>query len=458
MSLSRVKVWERGEVLTYSDLNNEFNNILNNGSLLVQPWSGNFDLDGNVLILDANGDTSLDATVNDTIDVTIAGADDFRFTANTFTALSGSSITVASGNVNMTSGDLAFTAGRVLGAKGADVASASAVTVPTDANTFDLTGTTTITSFSTVQAGVTYRVRYTGAGLNVIHNATSLICPFGTDYRLVQNEVIDLLSLGSGNWVLIPVCGAPHAEPGLYLPGHFSTAPTGALLTDGTAVNCTTYHGLAKKLIPQASTLGNSGTSIGTLTANASTDEITVSAHGLSVNDIVHFTNTGGALPTGISANTVYYVQSVVSSTIFKISTTRGGSVLDITGAGSGTNTAHNKVNVPDLRGRVLIGLDNLGGSAASRITSASTNGANSTTLAGAGGAQTHTLVDAEVPSQQVTLTGYDGSVAGPTSGFVYYTTNQMTPVGSVTLTSEGGGGAHSNTQPWLAAGIAIRF
>lgn len=456
MSLSRVKVWERGEVLTYSDLNNEFNNILNNGTLLVQPWAGNFDLDGNVLILDANGDTSLDATVNDTIDVTIAGADDFRFTANTFTALSGSSIALTQGNLTLSSGDITVTSGRVLTPKGSDVASSSSITMPTDATVFDLTGTTTITSFSTVQAGVTYRVRYTGAGLNVIHNATSLICPFGTDYRLVQNEVIDLLSLGSGNWVLIPVCGAPHAEPGMYLPGHFSTAPTGALLTDGAAVNCTTYHGLAKILVPSASTLGNTGTSVGTITANAGTDELTLASHGLAVNDIVHFTNAGGALPTGISADTVYYVQAVVSSSVFKISATRGGAVLDITGAGSGTNTVHNKVNVPDLRGRALIGLDNLGGSAASRITSSSTNGANSTTLGGAGGAQTHTLSTGEIPAHDHTVTLAITGASASTS--IFNKSSATTSNQVITSSSTGGGGAHSNTQPWLTAGIAIRF
>ena len=38
------------------------------------------------LILDADGDTSITADTDDQIDVKIAGADDFKFTANTFTA------------------------------------------------------------------------------------------------------------------------------------------------------------------------------------------------------------------------------------------------------------------------------------------------------------------------------------------------------------------------------------
>ena len=50
------------------------------------------DLNGQELILDADGDTSITADTDDQIDIKIAGADDFQFTANTFTAQSGSTI------------------------------------------------------------------------------------------------------------------------------------------------------------------------------------------------------------------------------------------------------------------------------------------------------------------------------------------------------------------------------
>ena len=51
------------------------------------------DLNGTELILDADGDTSITADTDDQIDIKIAGADDFRFTANSFEILSGSTIT-----------------------------------------------------------------------------------------------------------------------------------------------------------------------------------------------------------------------------------------------------------------------------------------------------------------------------------------------------------------------------
>ena len=62
------------------------------------PDQGNFsDLNGGKLIFDADADTSITADTDDQLDIEIAGANDFQFTANTFTVLSGSTLTVASG-------------------------------------------------------------------------------------------------------------------------------------------------------------------------------------------------------------------------------------------------------------------------------------------------------------------------------------------------------------------------
>ena len=53
------------------------------------------DLNANELILDLDADTSLTADTDDQIDVKIAGADDFTFTANAFNVLTGSHATFA---------------------------------------------------------------------------------------------------------------------------------------------------------------------------------------------------------------------------------------------------------------------------------------------------------------------------------------------------------------------------
>jgi microcystin-dependent protein len=53
---------------------------------------------------------------------------------------------------------------------------------------------------------------------------------------------------------------------------------------------------------------------------------------------------------------------------------------------------------VPDLRGRIIAGKDNMGGSNANRITSGG-SGITGTTLGAAGGTETHTLSEAQMPS-----------------------------------------------------------
>ena len=59
--------------------------------------SGAVDLNGEKLTLDANANTSIHSDTDDQIDIEIAGADDFRFTPNTFSVLSGSTLTIDSG-------------------------------------------------------------------------------------------------------------------------------------------------------------------------------------------------------------------------------------------------------------------------------------------------------------------------------------------------------------------------
>ena len=77
--------------------------------------------------------------------------------------------------------------------------------------------------------------------------------------------------------------------------------------------------------------------------ANA-TDIITSTAHGfLTAKGPIVFSNSGGALPAGISANTPYYPIRIDANT-FRIATTRArasaGTFVDFTTDGTGTNTA----------------------------------------------------------------------------------------------------------------------
>ncbi len=78
-------------------------------------------------------------------------------------------------------------------------------------------------------------------------------------------------------------------------------------------------------------------------------------------------------------------------------------------GVGDGLTT----FNLPDLRGRVVAGVDNMGGSAANRITN-SGSGIVGTTLGATGGAQNQTLLTANLPPYTPA-----GSVASSVNNFL---------------------------------------
>lgn len=63
--------------------------------------------------------------------------------------------------------------------------------------------------------------------------------------------------------------------------------------------------------------------------------------HGLLAGQPVVFSNEGGALPTGLTAGTVYYVSSAgLTADAFTVSLTAGGAAVAVTAAGTGTTTA----------------------------------------------------------------------------------------------------------------------
>ncbi len=118
---------------------------------------------------------------------------------------------------------------------------------------------------------------------------------------------------------------------------------------------------------------------------------------------------------------------------------------------------AHKRMPLPDLRGRVPVGKDNMGGTTASRITNAGA-GIVGTTMGASGGAQTHTMTSAEMPSHTHTIDG--GGNAIGSLAVTPYAMGADTSVGAVAnvVNNTGGGGAHNNTQPSLISTYIIKL
>lgn len=92
--------------------------------------------------------------------------------------------------------------GGVEGRKGTDIASASSLTLPSDGDYFDVTGTTGITALSTRGEGAIVTLHFDSTPM-LTHNASSLILQDGKDYVSKAGDELTFRSLGSGNWAEI---------------------------------------------------------------------------------------------------------------------------------------------------------------------------------------------------------------------------------------------------------------
>lgn len=89
---------------------------------------------------------------------------------------------------------------KALAYKGTDIASATTTDLTnTDGYFHDITGTTTITGFGTVSAGITKVLKFEGT-LTLTHNATSLIIPGGSNITTANGDMCQVTSEGGGNW------------------------------------------------------------------------------------------------------------------------------------------------------------------------------------------------------------------------------------------------------------------
>jgi len=83
--------------------------------------------------------------------------------------------------------------------KGGDIASATALVLGTDGNYFDVTGTTTITSITTVAAGTMARLHFDGI-VTLTHNGASLILPGAANIATAAGDEFTFIEFSAGNW------------------------------------------------------------------------------------------------------------------------------------------------------------------------------------------------------------------------------------------------------------------
>lgn len=189
----------------------------------------------------------------------------------------------------------------------------------------------------------------TFAKLPLIANNTVLGNISGSTNTVAEVSLSSLAAaLLSGSTALVPT--------GSVLPFAVTKAPTGYLICDGSAVSRSTYSDLYNVLNVSKA-----------VTFDTGTNAVIWVNHPFVVNDRVIFT-TSGSLPSGIVANTTYYVKTVIDTNNFTLCSSAGGSVISLSGSPTGTHTGQavgyglgdgsTTFNLPDYRGEFLRGYD----------------------------------------------------------------------------------------------------
>lgn len=111
--------------------------------------------------------------------------------------------------------------------------------------------------------------------------------------------------------------------------------------------------------------------------------------------------------------------------------------------------------NVPDLRGRVAAGQDDMGGSSANRLTNpgSTTGGIDGDVLGGTGGLETHQLTVAQLASHTHAYSLVNAGGGGAAVGVP-----QAPGAGNVSTLSAGGDTGHNNVQPTLILNKIIKY
>ena len=315
------------------------------------------------------------------------------------------------------------------------------------------------------------------------HSAINILIPSNSKSYVIRN-VVSYASAGAD--VILKVAGqtgvtiSPATNQHVITNGtdvfnvaqtEFSSLTVGGTLDVGGAANFSSTVTVAGA-VSLASTLsvGGNATFLSDVTVKGNvfvSSKVCASAYfgdGSNLTGIVAMP-TGAVVPfAGVSANTPTGFLLCHGQAVSR--TTYSGLFAVVSahyGAGDGSST----FNLPDLRGRVVAGKDNMGGTSADRLTGL-TGGIDGDVLGRTGGEQSVSITEAQLPahshaaameetaddSSGITRVGLGRSLSDRSGT---YRTSVSDGGGNLLIANTGSGSAHNNVQPTFILNYIIK-
>jgi hypothetical protein len=283
----------------------------------------------------------------------------------------------------------------------ATLASAATVNIGASPQTFiTISGSTTITGFgSAATLGEERKLQFSGT-LTLTYNASAIVTPGLANIVTQPGDSCTAIYQGSSTWAIFGY------TRGLNLPG--MSLPTGACFWMPTAN------------VSITGAVRANGRTIGTASSGA--------------------TELASATTSGLYS----FLWNNLSNSICPVTGGRGASA-------AADFSANKAIGLPDLRGYVMAGLDDMGNSAASRLTSLTMTPDGVSAMA-TGGGQTVTFLQANLPSVNWSITE-PNSGTGHTHSYTSVGGNNASAGGAVQAQSSGATTGASVTGITVASG-----
>jgi len=213
--------------------------------------------------------------------------------------------------------------------KGDDLTSANALSLGTDGNAFDVTGTTAITSISTRGVGAIILLHFDGA-LTLTHHSTNIVLPDATNITTAAGDIAVLHEYASADWRLVSYSRADAASGVLSVANGGTGAAT---LTDGGVL-----LGNGTGAIQAMAVLGDGYMIVGDGTTDpvAENDATLRTSIGVGTGDSPQFTavNVGAATDTTVARASAGDI-NVEGNLIYRA----GGTDVPVADGGTGAST-----------------------------------------------------------------------------------------------------------------------